>query len=463
MKVLHVCSFYRPFGGAEKLLFDVLKMLESRGVTTAVVAPASQAGYATNARAEHFVDFLEYPFSRTRLSTALRDNRRMMKSLRESILCERPDVIHLHNQQNPFVYMACLATGVPVVRNVHDPRLYCPTNWRLLPDRTLCPYPMGRACFQQGCVDCSPASIKHLAALLLGRHLSFQNTTFIIESIASYQLALQNGYSPESLCLIPNFTTLRPMDEELAFKARHHRPGGRNILFVGRASYEKGVEFLLRALAGVRSDFTLHLLTAGDYFTSTVAPLITRLGLTGRVQARLDTSYQETARYYSMADVVVVPSVWYETFCLVGIEAFAHLTPVVATRVGGIPDWCVDGETGRLVDAFDEGALGRAIEDLLDNPERARQFGVNGYNRVKALYGPELYYERLVGLYERAAGRGENPPHRLPGLAGRSLQPGAGLPGGGPEGDRARTGRPGPEQSPADDRGHRRGRARHAA
>jgi glycosyltransferase involved in cell wall biosynthesis len=437
MKVLHVCSYYRPFGGAEKLLFDVLALLEERGVTNAIVAPASQAGGATGARAEHFVDFLEYPFSRTSLSTALRDNRRMMAALRAVIRAERPDVVHLHNQQNPFVYLACVAAGVPLVRNIHDPRLYCPTNWRLLPDRSLCPYPVGRACLANRCLDCRPGTIKQLAAFILQRRLSFHNTTFIVESEESYQLARQNGYPPESLCLMPNFTTVRPLEAELAEKARHHEAGSRTILFVGRASYEKGVEFLLRALSRVRSDFTLDLLTAGDYFSSTVAPLIDRLGLGGRVRPKLDTGYAETARYYSKADVVVVPSVWFETFCLVGIEAYSHLTPTVATRIGGIKDWCVDGETGWLVDLFDEQRLADAIEDLLDHPERARQFGLNGYRRVQEHYSPEPHYRRLVALYERAAARGTNSPDRLSRLAGRSLQPGPGVPRVGAEGRRA--------------------------
>jgi glycosyltransferase involved in cell wall biosynthesis len=438
MKVLHVCSFYRPFGGAEKLLFDVLGLLERRGVTNAVVAPASQSGGATGRRSERFVDFLEYPFSRTPLSTALRDNRRMMAALRAAIDAERPDVIHLHNQQNPFVYLACLRSGVPLVRNVHDPRLYCPTNWRLLPDRSLCPYPLGRACVREGCVDCRRSStIKHLAALLLTRRLSFRNTSLIIESEASYRMAIQNGYPPESLCLIPNFTVTRPLEAVLAEKARNHQDGGRNVLFVGRASYEKGIEFLLNAAALIRSEFTLHLLTAGDYYAKTVAPLIERLGLGSRVRPRLDTSYDETARYYSMADVVAVPSVWHETFCLVGIEAFSHLTPVVASRVGGITDWCVDGVTGRLVDPFDCQGLAGAIEDLLDRPERARQMGMAGYQRARELYGPEQYYARLAGLYEKVARRGATSPRRFTGLAGRPLQPRARLPRLGAEGSRA--------------------------
>ncbi len=122
-----------------------------------------------------------------------------------------------------------------------------------------------------------------------------------------------------------------------------------------------------------------------------------------------------------MADVVVVPSIWFETFCLIGIEAYAHLTPVVATRTGGIKDWCVDGETGYLVDIFNEDALASRIDALLDDPEKAKQFGLNGYQRVQKHYSEQIYYRRLRALYEKVIQDGQTDTYRLFGLARRPV------------------------------------------
>ena len=429
MKILHVCSFYQPLGGAEKLLFSVLDLLEQRGVENVVLAPMSQSAGATGRRREHFVDFLEYPFERSGLYVSIRDNRRLAAAVTSLLREERPDVIHLHNQQNPFVYKACSDSGIPMVRNLHDPRLYCPTNWRLLPDGSLCPYPFGRACLTQGCVTPTPGDVKHIAVMAWNRHLSFTNTTLIIESRESYELALQNGYTPEQMSLIPNCTSVLPSEDAVAAeKARACVPGGNQLLFVGRASREKGLPFLLHALTRVRSDFTLNLLTAGDYFHHEIAPLITRLGLESRVNVRLNTSYADTARYYAAADAVIVPSVWFETFCLVGIEAYSHMTPVIATRVGGIKDWCVDGETGFLVDVFDEVALADRIDRMLGDPDLRQRLGRNGFRRAQELYNEQEYFKRLHGLYEKVVTDGTRHADRLPGLAGRTLQPGSGLP-----------------------------------
>jgi len=428
MKVLHICSFYRPFGGAEKLLFSVLDLLDARGVENAVLAPASQSAGATGRRPEHFVNFLEYPFERSPLLTSLRDNQRLMTAITRVIDAEQPDVLHLHNQQNPFIYKACSDSGIPMVRNVHDPRLYCPTNWRLLPDESLCPYPFGRACLTQGCVKPTAHDIKHVAAMAWNRHLSFSNTTLIIESQESWELALQNGYRAEQMALIPNCTHVPPEAVVAAEKAAARRPGSHELLFVGRASREKGLPFLLHALTRVQHDFTLNLLTAGDYYQQEIAPLISRLGLESRVNVRLNTSYADTARYYASADAVIVPSVWFETFCLVGIEAYAHMTPVIATRVGGIKDWCVDGETGFLVDVFDEVALADRIDRVLADPELGQRLGRNGFRRAQALYSEQVYFERLHGLYQKVVTDGTRHADRLPWMAGRTLQSRPGLP-----------------------------------
>ena len=421
MKVLHFCSFYRPLGGGEKLLFSVLDIMEENGVENVVVAPESQSNGPTGLLTEYFLDYLEYPFVRSDLFSSIWNNRKLMQAVAQIFKRERPDVIHLHNQQNPFLYLACLRAGIPMVRNVHNPRLYCPTNWRLLPDKSLCPHPFGRACISEGCIKPRRQDLRQFFVTMMNRQLSFRNTKIIIESEESYQMALQNGYRKDQLSMIPNCTSLPPLETEIHKKERNRKPDENSILFVGRASYEKGLHFLINSLPKLRNDFKLYILTAGDYYDQQIAPLVSKLNLESRVEARFNTSYEDTARYYSMADVVVVPSIWFETFCLIGIEAYAHLTPVVATRTGGIKDWCVDGETGYLVDIFNEDALASRIDALLDDPEKAKQFGLNGYQRVQKHYSEQIYYRRLRALYEKVIQDGQTDTYRLFGLARRPV------------------------------------------
>jgi glycosyltransferase involved in cell wall biosynthesis len=95
--------------------------------------------------------------------------------------------------------------------------------------------------------------------------------------------------------------------------------------------------------------------------------------------------------------------------------------PVVATRVGGLPDLIDDGETGYLVPRGDANALGAAVVGLLRNPETARRIG----ERARARVAERFTIERLVadteGLYAGLlAKRGIVTPWSLPNLATRS-------------------------------------------
>ncbi len=95
------------------------------------------------------------------------------------------------------------------------------------------------------------------------------------------------------------------------------------------------------------------------------------------------------------ADVCVLPSLW-EGLPLSLLEALARGRPVVASRVGGVPDAIDDGVTGRLVPAGDAGALAAVLEDFHRRPDPARRMGLNGAERVQA----EFTWPRVVESFE---------------------------------------------------------------
>ena len=129
---------------------------------------------------------------------------------------------------------------------------------------------------------------------------------------------------------------------------------------------------------------------------------IKKLGLSDRVEVPGIQSYEKTRDYYAMADVVVVPSVWIESFCLVGIEAMANAKPVAAFRTGGIPDWLVDGETGLLAECRNVRDLADKIELMLKDKEKAKRYGIAGFERVQEKYTKDVYIPRLINIYKSA-------------------------------------------------------------
>jgi glycosyltransferase involved in cell wall biosynthesis len=159
------------------------------------------------------------------------------------------------------------------------------------------------------------------------------------------------------------------------------------LLFVGRLRIRKGVEVLLEALA---ADPELpELLIAGDgEHRSALERRARELGLGGgRVRFLGRASAGQVRHLLSRARALVVPST-YEGMPLVILEAMASGVPVVASRVSGIPEVVVDGETGWLVPCEDPVALGAALAEAAGDPAEGARRGEAGRRRVEERFRP---------------------------------------------------------------------------
>ncbi|MHB1887230.1 MAG: glycosyltransferase family 4 protein, partial [Acidimicrobiales bacterium] len=104
------------------------------------------------------------------------------------------------------------------------------------------------------------------------------------------------------------------------------------------------------------------------------------------------------------AEALVLPSE-YEAFGLVLLEALAQGTPVIASRVGGIPEFIESERSGLLVPPGDVAALAAAMERIRAEPARARQWGRYGREEVVPRYTWEACADRLDALFKEVAGR----------------------------------------------------------
>lgn len=178
------------------------------------------------------------------------------------------------------------------------------------------------------------------------------------------------------------------------------------VLFVGRITRQKGVPQLLRAVREIDPD-TQVVLCAGAPDTPEIdREFRDRFQELGAVRAGVFWIPQmlpraEVVQLLTHAAVFVCPSV-YEPLGIVNLEAMACGTPVVASRVGGIPEVVDDGRTGLLVDAGDgfEGNLARALDTVLADPVAARRMGEAGRARAVGEFGWDTVARRTAGLYE---------------------------------------------------------------
>ncbi|MFF5027281.1 glycogen synthase [Streptomyces collinus] len=178
------------------------------------------------------------------------------------------------------------------------------------------------------------------------------------------------------------------------------------VLFVGRITRQKGVPHLLRAVRDIDPGAQV-VLCAGAPDTPEIDREFRELyEELSRVRAGVSWIPQmlpraDVIQLLTRAAVFVCPSV-YEPLGIVNLEAMACGTPVVASRVGGIPEVVADGRTGLLVDVDDafEANLARALDTVLGDPEAARRMGEAGRVRAVEEFGWDAVARRTAGLYE---------------------------------------------------------------
>ena len=181
------------------------------------------------------------------------------------------------------------------------------------------------------------------------------------------------------------------------------------VFTAGRLVRKKGFDYLIDAAAQLGDIPGVRIVIAGEgdlapELASRAAPLGDRVRLLG------NRSQDDIARFAAAADVIAVPSVHDEAGNVDGLpnfalEALASATPVVATRVGGLPLAITDGVTGRLVAERDATALAMALRELLADTARARRLGAAARAHVIAAFGWDRLAARFEAAYDRVQKR----------------------------------------------------------
>ncbi len=174
--------------------------------------------------------------------------------------------------------------------------------------------------------------------------------------------------------------------------------GAQVVLAVGRLSPEKGMDVLLDAFSHlVQLQGSVHLLLVGDGpERSALEKQVLLLKLEGIVHF---VGYTATpGDYVKVANVLVLPS-RSEGIPNVILEAMAMQLPVVATKVGGVPEIIDDGINGLIVAPEDPNELAKAINVVLSDDDLKKQFILAGSKRVKEAFGIQTRVNRLQGFY----------------------------------------------------------------
>jgi len=386
MRVLIVHNRYRLRGGEDAVVDSTERILRERGVTAACFLRESGA----------VQDSLP---GKVRASISGVYSRSAAKALQAEIDRFQPDVVHIHNVfplLSPSVFPACRAAGVPVVMTCHNYRLTCPIASHFIHGAVCTRCIGGREywCVIRNCRgNLAESATYGLRGWMASRRGWFRddNTTYVaISGFLRDFLVAEADIPADRVHVVPNAIAFEddPREADADSPAPH-------VAFAGRMSEEKGLPVLLEA---ARSLPGIPFRLAGD------GPLRGKLQAQSPANATFEGMLDADAldAFYRSARCLVVPSVWYETFGLVAIEAMGRGIPAIVANHGGLRELVEDGETGLVFEPGNAADLAAKVQWIWEHPREAEAMGARARERVQQEYSEDRYFTRLMAVYETA-------------------------------------------------------------
>lgn len=314
---------------------------------------------------------------------------------------ERPDVVHVHNTFmviSPSIYWACRQYEVPVVQTLHNFRLLCPAA-SFYRDGKFCRECVDRTLLQSirhGCYRNSRAATAGVA-LMLAVHRTLQTwrksiTRFITLTDFARRRFVEAGLPAERCVVKPNFVDPDPKE----------RSGpGEYAIYVGRFMENKGLGTLLKAWTQLPAPYPLHIVGDGPE-RSALAAQTREYKLSG-ITFRGRLSHAEAIEAVKGARFSIVPSTWYEGLPMCILEAFACGTPVLCSRIGGLPEIVEDHVTGLHFVPGDASDLASKVAWAWNHAEEIVRMGHAARRKYEAHYTAEKNYTLLLRIYEQAS------------------------------------------------------------
>ncbi len=321
---------------------------------------------------------------------------------------EKPDVVHahhLHHHLTPSILEAAKRRGIPVVWTLHDYELVCP-NGLLFTDGKPCDRclkvryweAVRHRCKRDSRAVSLVAAGEQVIHRLLRVHALAD--ALICPSAFLANTLKEFGVGGGRVRVIPNFL---PQGWLLASPPLPPSPEA-PLLYAGRLSKEKGVDLLLEAASRLPN---LRVNIAGEgpaegELRSRHREL--RLGSRVHFGGRLEGGAVRTALDECLA--AVVPSRWPENLPFAALEPQARGRAVIGSRLGGLPETVVDGETGWLFSGGNVSDLTRICQEVRGNPSEAAIRGRTGWERARTRFSEEEGVERILAVYREVGARG---------------------------------------------------------
>jgi len=405
MKICHISNFlpsyHTNWGGAEQACYRIieLELKENQDVTiitTKPLKPVKEFKSFTVKILDNYIGLLPY------YKALFPYDPIAYFSLKKTFKKIKPDIVHLHNF-NKISFAAIDAAkklGIPVVYSIYDYWSICPVESLINSKNENCKRFHGSWC--KGCLK--NRKFAFLQSFFVRFRKKYFNKylnkidKFIVLSNSSKEILKKYGIKDKKIKIIHlplDIKTLKPTKTEK-----------NSILYAAWLQHRKGLHILVKAFPSILKkipEAKLYVIGSEgpekDY-KNEIVDFINKNNLNNKVFLLGKKSPEEVKNFLEKAEVVVVPEQWENMSPLIVIEAMAFAKPIVASKIGGIPEFVIHEKTGLLAKHNSPENFAQNILKILKNKKTAKKLGKNAQKKFKEIFNNKKIIENLLNTYQ---------------------------------------------------------------
>ena len=399
MKILLVNKFHYLKGGSEKYYFDLAKLLQEHGHEVAFFSMQDEKNIKTDCK-EYFVENSDMNSKNPLKAFDIIYSRKNKKIIEKALEDFKPDIVHINNFQRQLsasIIEPIKKRNIPIVFTAHDLQAICPAIVMLDNKKNICEKCLNGKyinCIKGKCVKNS--GLKSILGAVEGKYYRWKKIysrkidKIIAPSEFYKQKLIQDGIPENKIEALHNFINIE--DYNVTIEDEGY------ALYYGRIIKEKGVLNLIKAFKNIKNS---KLYIAGDGpDIEKVKKYIHENNMDDTVKLLGYLNSSQVKEYVRKARFIVVPSIWYENCPYSVLETLAMGKPIIGSNLGGIPELVKDNETGLIYKYNSVIELEEKMNDLLNNKEKAVQFGKNAKEIAKKDFSKDEYYNKIIEIYK---------------------------------------------------------------
>lgn len=399
MKILIVNDYVRYMGGAERVVANLISYLRRKNNKITLIG--FDSGEKDNYIDKNSINIKENNHKLIRLFGRVFFSLSLYRKIRRAIKEINPDVIDIHLDYKYPLTTLFAVRGYPCIKTIHDFGFLCLESNGISDDGK-------HACLDGVSINCllnRSVSFRKFLALYISQKIfkiieKKQMKVIIAMNKIIYHILIKNKY--RNVFYLSNTTSIDYTKNRVSKKCHKKLNKATNICYLGSLDSHKGVDLLIKALVIVKKEAPVKLRIISKDKSSFLTKMSNLLQLRENVEFLTKVSYNTVLTELKKSDILVLPSVCMENSPLVILEAMALGIPVIASKIGGIPDLVIDNKTGYLFKPRDVQDLAAKILKLAKNPNLSEKMGNYSKEIYYSKYQPKTHYYKLMNIYKFA-------------------------------------------------------------